>query len=238
MKFLKDKLVNSDLGILISLGSALGYGLYFSNQAGFNSYYSLPSEYISFSVPKLALCLTIVYSLIAMFLLYSGSISIATKQLGSSIFNKRNINRVLMGFVFSIGLSCWVYKILNFSGSTSKISVIASLVVSICCIYMFWNLLKNRSMILVLISVSVFSVAIAHDIGRLQAIGKDSYLALKQGKQDFVVLNTYDNKFIISPYDSKKRIIKSEYQFIEMKSEKNNKLVLSLVHTGSLKVEK
>lgn len=238
MNFLKEKLVNSDLGILISLGTVLGYGMYFSHQEGFNYYYGLPSGYVSLNISNLALCFIVIYTFLGVIILASGGISKAIEEFESPIFNKKNINRFLMGLATSITFSLWTYREMRFFDSINETGIVIDLIVATCLIYLLWNFFKNLSIILALAVVAALSLLMAGEIGMLQAINQDSYLVLKQGKQDYVVINTYDDKFIISPFDPKKRNIESKFQFIEMKSEKDNKLELSLMHTGSLKSEK
>ncbi|MBK0009881.1 hypothetical protein IAE23_25760 [Bacillus sp. S35] len=238
MNFLKEKLMNSDLGILLSLGTVLGYGMYFNHQEGFNYYYGLPSGYVSLNISNLALCFIVVYTFLGLIILTSGGISKAIEEFESPIFNKKNINRFLMGLATSVAGSLWTYKEMRFFNSINETGIVIELIATTCLIYIVWNLFKNLSMILALALVATLSLWLAYGIGLLQAINQDSYLVLKQGKQDYVIINTYDDKFIISPFDPKKRNIESKFQFIEMKSEKDNKLELSLMHTGSLKSEK
>lgn len=74
--------------------------------------------------------------------------------------------------------------------------------------------------------------------GGMRGESTTEYLILNQGEKDsFVVLRTYQEQLIIAPVDLKKKIITPEYQLIEMKSDKENKIKLKVVHTGKLKVE-
>ena len=76
-------------------------------------------------------------------------------------------------------------------------------------------------------------------LGSKVAAEKEDYLIMEStNDQNFVVINTYKDKFIIAPVNLEKKEITPKFQFIDMKSDKDNKVEFTLVNTGKLKVKK
>ncbi|OZT10637.1 hypothetical protein CHN50_20945 [Priestia aryabhattai] len=236
MNFLKEKLMASDLGILLTLGTAIGYAIYYSNESSFNQYYGLPSNYVSFSLPDLVLCITVVCIILFLIFLFYGTIFIMSEGLIPLVIKQKNVKYSFMFLGFVVGSANILYVLSHSTYLTQNQELILSISANISYIFMLWYIFKSFSLPLVLILACMFFVFIAKDAGYYRAVNKDSYLVMEKQKQDYVVINNYGDKFIIAPVDLKRRVISSKFQFIEMKSEKDNKIELSPMHTGKLKV--
>ena len=96
---------------------------------------------------------------------------------------------------------------------------------------------KNHSILFTIAVVFICAIFISRDVGQYRALNKQHYLVIEKKDKYYAVISNYDNKFVIAPVNLEKGIIRSKFQFIEMKSEKDDKLELSYVNTGKLKVQ-
>lgn len=77
-------------------------------------------------------------------------------------------------------------------------------------------------------------------IGRFTAEHKAAYYVIKAQKQSYVVLDTYKDNLIIAQVNLKKKVIDTEYQVVDSKSDlfnKSKQIVLDFAYTGPLKVK-
>ncbi|MFJ7856233.1 hypothetical protein ACIQX3_26375 [Peribacillus frigoritolerans] len=82
-------------------------------------------------------------------------------------------------------------------------------------------------------------VGLSTMVGTNSAAEKEDYLIMSStNNKNYVVIKTFQDKFIIVPVNLKRKEITPKFQFIEIKSDKDNKVEFTLVHTGKLKVKK
>mgnify|MGYP001025024797 CR=1 FL=1 len=240
MKFLKEKLLTSDFGILLSLGTVFGYGLYYVNELGFDEYYGLPSNYISFNLSDLALCI-IVTCMIMIYIYFSYETLIYMfSDFIFSFFNHRAVKYTLVTISVLLSIVFWFgYGILGIGAGhlTSNQRMFLFLLTCLFDLYFFWAVFKNYSVILVLCIHIAFAGFIAKEVGIYRAEIKDHYLIIEKKDKYYAVINNYNNKFIIAPVDLEKGIVSSKFQFIEMKSDNDNKLELISMNTGKLRAQ-
>lgn len=242
MKFLKDIFSNSDIGVWLSLGAFVGYGIYYAFAVNFNKYYNLSFKYIDFNLQSFAFTVLIVTMLVIILFAI-----IETPLFFKKLFPSFHIKNEKTRFIIQVSLSLIVWimilvgsvlESLNFNYFTMPwlywIQVIGySGLIGIVC-----YCLKSFRSISMLLSIVGYFILLAFMTGSFFAINKSDYLVLNGiNNQQYVVINTYEDQFIIAPVNLKKKLITPKFQFIEMKSEENKKVELNLMHTGKLEVK-
>lgn len=236
MKFFKDKILGSDLGLLLSLGSIGGYGLYYLYAQGFNQYYGLPSSYVDLNIPNLAL--TIITICLAMiFILSSFQLIVVLLNELSFLFKyRKKFKYVLLSLCWSIIILFFVGEIFNFFSDNQEFYL--NIAICISAAFLAWHIPEKKYPSMVIMFLCFGFLLAALSIGEHIAMNKEDYFVLEQKNKKYAVINNYKDKIIIAPIDIKKRTIISKFQLIEMKSDKDNKIELVLMNTGKLKVKK
>lgn len=240
MKFLKDKFLTSDLGILLSLGTVFGYGLYYINELGFNEYYGLPSNYISFNLSDLALCIIVTCTIMIYIYFSYETLKYIFSDFIFLFLNHKTVKYTLGTISVLLTIFFWFgFDILGIGARhfTPHQQMFLFLLTCLFNLYFFWAVFKNHSVIVVLCIHIVFAGFIAKEVGIYRAKIKDHYLIIDKKDKYYAVINNYNNKFIIAPVDLDKGIISSKFQFIEMKSDNDSKLELIFMNTGKLRAQ-
>jgi len=232
VKSIKDLISTLDLAVLITVLTACAYGLVFSYLWGFYSHYRIPTMFIELGIKDItgaAVFTTLIIVLIFFMVMHTTGLF---KENGGGEKRLR-----LYIFYFSSMLIIGTIVALTVYGLPVKQVLFPSLLLlAVLLVFMMINskIYMYPSVVLVLIALGV-----AFLYGGMRGESTTEYLILNQGeKHPFVVLRTYQEQLLIAPVDLKKKIITPEYQLIEMKSDKENKVKLIVVHTGKLKVKK
>lgn len=233
MNFLKDKFVNSDFGVFISLGTFLGYVLYFVNSRSFNSYYNVPSRFLDFSLQNIVShAFTVGFFVL---------LTYATRSLlvDNDLFELIEI-KIVMGLLFTVpfamaGIS--FYNFFDWSFLTESQEYWITTISFAMGIWIFLYL-KDYLQLVSIILIFIFAIAIATKMGEHEAITKEEYIIFEKNNKDkYIVVNNYKDMLIIEPVNLETKVISPSFEFIEVKSDKDNKIKFKVIHTGRLKVE-
>lgn len=96
-----------------------------------------------------------------------------------------------------------------------------------------FNLYKKRNYVYLMILVFVYSTVISFGIGYFKAWTEDDYIVTEKNKEAFIVLTTYNDKFIIAPFNEKTKSYKNQYQIVEVKDISHFKVT----KTGKIKLK-
>ncbi|MGE7683913.1 hypothetical protein [Peribacillus simplex] len=218
----------SDIGVLFSAAAVVGYGIYYVYATSYNQYYELPMNFVELKMENLSF--VIVLTVLAMgFLLvipdyckfiFENNPHLNTKK---ELFQKVLLIITIVGVLSLFGLELPQYSL-----------EMAFLVIFIF-MTIYWRL-DNKLPPRLTISICILLVGgLSVMFGSFSAAEKDSYLIMDSANdQSFVIIKTFQDKFIIAPVNLHKKEITPRFQFIDM----NSKEEYALVHTGKLKVKK
>jgi hypothetical protein len=234
MDFLKDKFVNSDFGVFISLGTFLGYVIYYSSAMGINMYYGIPSRFLDFGLQNLASnLLPIVIYVGCFYILYSG-----VRQVANSGYNIKMLSAL---FTFICLLSypgMLLYNHFDCTFFTEDQWYYIQFVTYICLTIRVLTWEISPGMLFVIVAALIMFIFISKIWGFHESASKENYTILeKSNNQKYVVINSFKDMLIIEPVNLKTKVITPNFEFIELKSEKDNIIKLKVAHTGRLKVK-
>ncbi|MFS0907248.1 hypothetical protein AB3N02_30160 [Priestia aryabhattai] len=235
--FLKGKFFSADLTILLSLSSLISYGIYYFYQWMFLDYYHIDKQFIDLSKQGIS-SIIILLVLIATVLFLVISLS---KEPRFFKHNKRFKIVVKILYILMIGLNVigalFVLFMDGWEAFSDKIIVLAILVIPVAISIVFDDFKKLKPASLIFLSMA-FTIGAASIFGEYRASTKTNYYILNKDEQKYVVIAPYDKQFIIAPVDLDKKVILSQFQFIDQKSGKDDKVELTPFHTGKLDVKK
>ncbi|MFS2171412.1 hypothetical protein [Priestia megaterium] len=238
MRFLKDKFFNSDFGILLSLGSFLGYGFYYIYELSFNYYYRLPMDYVNFNLQGLAFTIFSIITAMSLLALLINFVLVVIEAIPFLKNKKLEIKSIL--HKLSI-VSVILFSLLKMGGVIDVGNGLGYWLDLISYGVLIWAIIVGIKIVpsfLTIMAIILYALIISVLIGKHDAVNKEDYLILERdNQQSYVVINNYNEYFIIAPVNLKKKIITPKFQFIEMKSEVDKKLELKLTHTGKLKMK-
>ncbi|NEW03272.1 hypothetical protein GYH73_021205 [Bacillus megaterium] len=237
MKFFKDKIFNSDFAIWFSLAAALGYALYYVQSLYFNAYYKIPTPYIELKIQNLAQGIFYIGMMgcIFLFIYYISEIIIQTVPFLNKTEKRLELSQRLLLPCFFIVIGMISKYDFNYplKNLLSEFPMFPTFLIA----FIVTNTRKTIFTAPIIVLIIYLSIQWAGETGMNNAMNKETYLILEEKHQTYAVLNNYDNQFIIAPVDLKRKIITPEFQFIEMKSDKDNKVELKRINTGKLKVK-
>jgi len=228
MKFLKDRFFDSDLGIWISFSTFLAYIIYYAKARSFNNYYYVTARFIDFNVSNLIseVFITVVFLLVVYFFF--------------KMFNYKSLHFILNVIYsitfFSAFLLLMSYYLLGWELITLDQLYWIKFFLYVGSVYAVWSMNKQLNLLFFVVAFMV-SIFLAQIMGEHEAINKENYIILERNKQSYIVVNNYKDMIIIEPVNLKTNVITPQFQFIELKSNKDNNVEMRIVHTGKLKVE-
>ncbi|MDG0062102.1 hypothetical protein [Priestia sp. P5] len=233
MNFFKDKFINSDFGVFISLGTFLGYVLYYVNSSRFNAYYDVPDRFLDFSFQNIVShTFSVVLFVIAAYVLRQ-------TILNNSFIESIEIITVMVLKVispFMLIIMC-LYRYLDWDFLTYNQEYWTVMSFCILAVWLCWYT-RNHHRLISIVAIFIMAVNMANKMGEHEAITKEKYIILeKANNEKYVVVNNYKNMLIIEPVNLNTKVISPSFQFIELKSDKDNKFKFKVIHTGKLKVE-
>lgn len=243
MHFFKRVSSNADPLIWITLFTAVSYGLYYCMAKGKASYYHMPSNFIELDTKALATT-SIFILLLAPFAWYYSSLFLrnSVSQLFKASWFQGIKNKVEFISMVLVLLFFLVFLSLKLN-LLDKESISMGLAV-VFLIFNFEIALYLRKYLYLVFSTLLTLVVLMTSGGWLMSESEDTYYTIKKECsekgciKDYVVLNIQKDYLTIAPVDLKKKVITPNFQLIETKSEKDNKVELKLKHTGELKVKK
>jgi magnesium-transporting ATPase (P-type) len=234
--FLKEKFIGTDLTTLLSLSSLIAYGIYYFYQWTFLDYYHIDKQFIDFSKQGIAsIIILLVLVITLLFLLTSLSVEpifLKSKNRLKKIAKIMYISMLvinLISAVLTLFTDGWDF----FSNRTI---ILVILVIPIAVRMVFDDIKKLKPVSLIGLTAA-FTLGASCAFGEYRASTKTNYYVLNKGEQKYVVIAPYEKQFIIAPVNLDKQVILPQIQFIDQKSGKDEKVELTPVHTGKLKVK-
>lgn len=222
------------LSFYLTLVPALSYGVMYCFAYGLNEYYGLPSSFIDLSFNTSVGTTVSVFFFFVIFSFYIVNFNDKIERLKSDTVKMRVLSFVSTIFTFVI-----LVLILKFSFDFSFQSILLVLALPSLALVVTLVLRMNKNNFMIWSILIVVVMTGAYFLGKQKAHKKEDYFVIEWEKgQNYVVLNEFDKQFIIAPIDLQSKTITPQFQFIEMKSDKDNKAELKLMHTGKLKVKK
>ncbi|MED4002271.1 hypothetical protein [Priestia aryabhattai] len=231
---IKVKLKAADLSIWLSLSSLVAYGIYYTNTSGYLNYYGLTAQYIDFSLQSIAITICILIMLLTVSAFMMGLLT-------ELIFRK--YRKIIISIIYIAGISPLLILIINdLSDKSFKIDnsfyyLFVFILVLPFIIYLTFDFFKKLNPLFLLSLVVGFSFTVSYMAGEFHGKAKTNYLTLNKGDQKYVVIASYEEQFIIAPVDMDKKLILSQFQFINQKSGKDDRVELTPVRTGKLDVK-
>lgn len=232
---IKVKLQAADLSIWLSLSSLVAYGIYYTNTSGYLNYYGLTVQYIDFSLQSIAITICILIMLLTVSAFVIGLLT-------ESIFRK--YRKTIIGIIYiAVILPLLILVIKDLSDKGFKIDnsfyyLFVFILILPFIIHLTVDFFKKLNPLFLLSLVVGFSFTVSYMAGEFHGKAKTNYLTLNKGEQKYVVIAPYEKQFIIAPVDLDKKVILSQFQFIDQKSGKDGKVELTPFHTGKLDVKK
>ncbi|MFE5430609.1 hypothetical protein [Peribacillus simplex] len=223
----------SDIGVLFSAAAVVGYGIYYVYATSYNQYYELPMNFVELKMENLAF--VVVLTVLAMgFLLVIPEYCMFIFENNPHLNAKKEMFKKVLGIPIALIITI-VGMLSLFCLELPQYSLEMTFLIIFLFVTIYWRLDKKLpprlTISLCILLVGGFSIM----LGSFSAAEKDSYLIMdSEIDQNFVVINTFQDKFIIAPVDLHKKEIIPRFQFIDM----NSKEEYELVHTGKLKVKK
>lgn len=233
MNFIKRIITNSDPILWLTLVTALGYGLYCGYYVGRMSFYNAPPTiFLKLNPVSLA---GILISMFAWMPVYFAFLYV------KGFLDKNILNRSLpyvIGFAIFLSVVVVVFLfIFNITGLLSKTESILFATFFLLTLNFIIGSYFKRNLYLIFSSIFLFIIG-AYLIGGLLAESKESYYVVEEDKENtYVVLANTEDMAMIAPVDLNHGIITPEFQFIEVKSDLENKIKFKYKHTGKLTVE-
>jgi hypothetical protein len=230
MTIIKPKLNELDVPVWLSIATVVGYGLYYIKAVTFNMYYRLPVNFIELKIENLAS--VIVFVVLAMSILLSlPELSKFTIENSTYLNSRKQTIKKLLGILLAIlMLTISTLYLFNVIGQLPVILIL-----------IFIGILlrfDNMPPFLVILFFIIVGGFLSIKAGEYSSAEKENYLIMEvKNGEDYAVIKTYKDMFIVAPVDLKKGIITPKFQFIDMKSEKDNEFELVLMETGQLKVK-
>lgn len=235
MKNIKQKINDSDIGVWLSVVSVVCFGSYYIYATSFNQYYGLPNNLVELTIENVAAVIVFGVFIMSIFFVipesYRQGCRLIFEKFPSLNSRKKKFIKVLVLLIALIIATILVLPILGLE--------ITQLIIGVLFIAIFMSNDKQspRKWIIVLCIYLVVGLFVM--FGSNSAADKEDYLILNStNDQNYVVIKTFQDKFIIAPVNLQKKEITPKFQFIEIMSDKDNKVEFTLVHTGKLKVKK
>jgi hypothetical protein len=235
MKNIKQKLIDSDIGVWLSIISIVCYGSYYAYATSFNQYYGLPRNFVELKIENVVTVIVIGVFIMGIFFVIPESFRQVCKLIFEEFpsLNDR-IKRFIKFLVLLFALFIATILVLPTFDLEITLLIIGGLFITI-------SLPNDKQLppkwIIVLCIYLVAGLFVM--FGSNSAADKEDYLIMNStNDQKYVIINTFQDKFIIAPVSLEKKEIIPKFQFIEIKSDKDNKVEFTLVHTGKLKVKK
>lgn len=231
MKNLIQKIKDSDIGVWLSVAAVVGYGIYYIYGTSFNQYYGLPKNFLELKMENLAFVIVLVVFAIGFLFVIPEYSRLIFETFPFLSVRKKKIktffeNLSLIFFLIPLGMYLF--------GLLKPIELIPFLILIVVVVKFD---IPSPKLAIGLCILIVGGWIIMY--GSNSAAEKEDYLIMEStNDQNFVVINTYKDKFIIAPVNLEKKEITPKFQFIEIKSDIDDKVEFSLVHTGKLKVKK
>ncbi|MEW5594313.1 hypothetical protein ABGT24_12420 [Peribacillus frigoritolerans] len=233
MEDIKQKFLNSEVGVWLSVVSVVFYASYYIYATSFNQYYGLPSNLIELKIENVAVVIAYGLFIISIFFVIPKSYRRACRLIFEK-FPSLNTRKKDSIKIIVLLIALYICKILIFPLFGFEITRLILL-------GMILVLLANnkQSASKWIMMLCIYSVALSIIFGTNSAAEKEDYLIMSStNNKNYVVIKTFQDKFIIAPVNLKRKEITPKFQFIEIKSDKDNKVEFTLVHTGKLKVKK
>lgn len=225
MKNIKDLMSTMDLAFLVTVSAVFSYGLFYCFSYGYYQYYGLPMMFLELDVKDLtATALVVTILVIWLFLIVMPK---------DKTFSAKKVTRDLIVFMILFSI---MFFVIDSKSSTEQLLFLAAIIVILSTVLVIINLKIYFYPLLILI---ILSLGVSFLFGQVKAQNLEEYLVISsEEKQPYVVLDTFDNQYVVASVDLGKKIIEPKFQVIEMKSEEDKKVELQRMHTGKLKVKK
>ncbi|MFD6441635.1 hypothetical protein ACFWDG_17910 [Peribacillus sp. NPDC060186] len=233
MENIKQKLFNSDVGVWLGVVSVVCYASYYIYATSFNQYYGLPSNLVEFKIENVAVLITYGLFIISILFVIPESYRRACRLIFNKFpyLNTRKKDSIKLIVLFIALFICTILVFPLFGFEITRLLILG----------IFLVLLSNKkqSASKWIMMLCIYSVGLSIMFGTYSAAEKEDYLIMiSTNNKNYVVIKPFQDKFIIAPVNMKTKEITPKFQFIEIKSDKDNKVEFTLVHTGKLKVKK
>ncbi|MED3984280.1 hypothetical protein P4646_09535 [Peribacillus simplex] len=196
MKFIKQKINNSDIGVWLSVAAAVGYGLYYVYTTSFNQYYGLPKDFVELKLENLAFVIVLVVLTMSLLLVISELYKLTCRFIFETFpylnGREKNIKKflaIVFLFFFIIVSALYLFGLIGNLEMTSLIILIA----------IFWRIDKFSLMLTILVCILMRGF-LSIQLGDYSVAEKEEYLIIdSKNDQKFVVINSFQDKFIIAP---------------------------------------
>ncbi|MFH0068418.1 hypothetical protein [Peribacillus sp. NPDC056705] len=234
MENIKQKLFNSDVGVWLGVVSVVCYASYYIYATSFNQYYGLPSNLVELKIENVAIVIAYGIFIISIFFVipesYRRACRLIFKKFPSLNTRKKDSIKLIVLLIALFICTILVFPLFGFE-------ITQLIILGIILVLLSSNKQPASKWTMVLCIYSV--VGLSTMFGTNSAAEKEDYLIMSSTKnKNYIVIKTYQDKFIIAPVNLKRKEITPKFQFIEIKSDKDNKVEFTLVHTGKLKVKK
>ncbi|MGG0592569.1 hypothetical protein ABEY80_22390 [Priestia megaterium] len=265
IKKFKDLIGTIDLAFILTIITIMGYALCYCYSLGQNDYYGLPYSFVELDIKGLAAtALKLPYSLVLLFVAipylrrvkeqeekkrYEERKSREKKRLNKKKNKQMIFTYSAMGLVL-----LYVCKVIINWDAINLVEIISRKIIPFIAILFLVLILLSKKIQPLLISVTlILSLGWAYFLGISEAQELETHYIITMKKNEsmeetqkleknekaqiYILVKIYKDQFIIAPVDFKKKIIIPNYQIIDIKSNKDDKIKLEEVDTGKLKVD-